>query len=211
MFIFYFRCTMKTSLLLIISSLFFFDSYSQKLTYEISGGVNVSNLKSIVDHNGKLSESSLDHRTSFYFGLGTEFKLKNLGDQFFINLQFQYSEQGSSYYYSYLGSRVFDRVNQFNVPIRLKMNVFDKLTLGFGGYFGYILLTDNYLYEDSENFTKFDSGLILSLDYKLFGAISLESKFLYGITDILNREFDGGAYKHNKYNRVFQLGINYKF
>jgi hypothetical protein len=30
------------------------------------------------------------------------------------------------------------------------------------------------------------------------------------LTDILNREFNSGEYKHDDFNSVFQIGLNYK-
>ena len=189
----------------------FFNSFSQSISYEIVGGLNVSNLKLSINHNGDITKWNRDNRTSFFLGGGIEFPIKNVkSDKFSLNIQLQYSQQGNFVEY-FNNENNFDEVNQINLPVKIKAELFNNLFIGLGGYIGYIVFVDDYFYEDENNYSNFDFGTLVSVEYKLYQKISIEAKYLFGLTDILNREYNEGAYKHNRFNRVFQIGLNYKF
>jgi hypothetical protein len=191
--------------------LFFSNLNSQSISYEIVGGVNVSNLKLSVNHNGDISKWNRDSRTSFFLGGGIEFPVKIAkSNKFSLNIQLQYSQQGN-FVEDFNNENNFDEINQINLPVRIKAELFDNLFIGLGGYLGYLVFVDDYLYEDEKNYSNFDSGALVSIEYKLYKKISIEAKYLVGLTDVLNREYDNGEYKHNRFNRVFQIGLNYKF
>jgi hypothetical protein len=108
------------------------------------------------------------------------------------------------------GGRQYDKVNQINLPFRIKFELLNFFFIGVGGYIGYLVHVDDYLYEDENNYSDFDAGIVTSIQYKIFKKLSIEAKYLFGLTDILNREFDSGEYKHDDFNSVFQIGLNYK-
>ena len=201
----------KTKFLFIFLLLLFYQSFSQSLTYEVFGGVNISNLKSSVNHKGSRLRVSLDSRTAYFFGGSIEFPMNIVkGYNFLLNIQLQYSLQGSSFYFMHDGGRQYDKVNQINLPFRIKFELLKNFFIGAGGYIGYLVHVDDYLYEDENNYSDFDAGIVTSIQYKIFKKLSIEAKYLFGLTDILNREFDSGEYKHDDFNSVFQIGLNYK-
>lgn len=201
----------KKVLLPIFLLLFFFNSFSQSISYEIVGGLNVSNLKLSINHNGDITKWNRDNRISFFLGGGIEFPIKIVkSDKFSLNIQLQYSQQGNFVEY-FNNENNFDEVNQINLPVKIKAELFNNLFIGLGGYIGYIVFVDDYFYEDEKNYSDIDFGTLVSVEYKLYQKISIEAKYLFGLTDILNREYNEGAYKHNRFNRVFQIGLNYKF
>ena len=191
--------------------LFFLKSFSQSFSYEIVGGLNSSNLNLSIHHKGDVLKWKRGSRMSFFLGGGIEFPINiKQNDRFLLNAQIQYSQQGN-FVENFNGGNQYDEINQINLPIRIKYELFENLFIGLGGYVGYIILVNDYFYEDENNYTNFDLGLIGSVEYKIVSKISIEAKYLFGITDILNREFDNGENKHNRFNRVFQIGLNYKF
>lgn len=201
----------KVKFLFIFLFVQFYQSYSQSLTYEVFGGVNISNLKSSVNHNGKHSRVSIDPRTSYFFGGSLEFPVKIAKDyNFLLNIQLQYSLQGSSFNFTHDGGRQYDKVNQINLPIRIKFEPLKNIFIGAGGYLGYLIHVDDYLYEDENNYSDFDAGVAASIEIKIVKKLSIEAKYLFGLTDILNREFNNGEFRHDDFNRVVQIGLNYK-
>ncbi|KGL58800.1 outer membrane beta-barrel protein [Polaribacter sp. Hel1_85] len=201
----------KKVLLPIFLLSFFLNSFSQSISYEIVGGLSVSNLELSINHKGDISKWNRDNRTSFFLGGGIEFPVKIAkSDKFSLNIQLQYSQQGN-FVEDFNNEKNFDEINQINLPIRIKAVLFDNLFVGLGGYLGYLVFVDDYFYEDENNYSNFDFGALASVEYRLYKKISIEAKYLFGLIDILNREYNKGEYKHNRFNRVFQIGLNYKF
>ncbi len=127
----------KTKFLFIFLLLLFYQSFSQSLTYEVFGGVNISNLKSSVNHKGSRLRVSLDSRTAYFFGGSIEFPMNIVkGYNFLLNIQLQYSLQGSSFYFMHDAGRQYDKVNQINLPIRIKFELLNNFFIGAGGYIG---------------------------------------------------------------------------
>lgn len=184
------------------------NSFSQSISYGVVGGVNISNTKVIVDHNGREFENKYDNRVSFYIGGNIEFPFKLRNKDLLLNVELIYSEQGHSLKG---GSETYIyELNQLNLPVRIKSKLFNNFYFGIGGYIGYILQVKGNLYGNKIDEFDLDFGVLSSVEYKLFGDLNIELKYLLGLSDVLNREFKNGEYKHNKYSRVFQVGLNYK-
>ena len=184
--------------------------FGQNLKYGIIGGVNVSNSDVSVNHNGQISNRDYyDNRVSFYVGGSAQLPVSINELDLFLSFELVYSQQG----YTFEGTYETDviELNQLNLPITLKHQVFKNFYFGIGGYVGYILQVKGNLYGNNLSEYDLDLGALSMIEYKVVKKINIELKYLLGLSDILNREFNDGEYKHNNFNRVLQVGLNYKF
>jgi len=185
------------------------NSFSQSISYGIVGGVNISKTKSFVNHNGSISErEGYDNRISFYLGGDIEFPFKLRGKDLFLNIELIYSEQGRLF--KGTDETFIFELNQLNLPIRVKSELFNDFYFGIGGYIGYILQVKGNWYGYKIDEYDLDFGVLSSVEYRLFRNLNIQIKYLLGLSDVLNREFNDGEYKHDNYSRVFQIGLNYK-
>tara|TARA_R110002051_G_scaffold29585_1_gene68901 strand:+ start:261 stop:839 length:579 start_codon:yes stop_codon:yes gene_type:complete len=185
--------------------------FSQSLSYKVNAGLNITNFKYSITDNGSSFSYYNDNRTSYFIGFGVEkpvdiFNFYN----FLLNAELQYSQQGNTFYSPHIG-RQSNVNNQLNLLLSLKAEVIKNICLGLGGYAGFLVYVDEYYREDEETHKNFDLGLIGSVEYKFLKKFSIEAKYLYGLSDILNREFDNETITHDKVNRVIQIGLNYRF
>lgn len=197
------------------SFLFFYflaiNFFSQKINYKINAGLNLSNFKYSATNMNSTSSNTNDNRVSYFFGLGFEKPLNITNNySFLIDAELQYSQQGNSFDDSIIG-RIYDINNQINLLLTLKSETLSNIYFGIGSYLGYIVFVDEYYRDDEENHNNFDFGLVGSLEYRFFKKMSIDIRYLYGLSDILDREFNNGTITHDKYNRVIQIALNYRF
>lgn len=185
--------------------------YSQEISYNIFSGANLSNTKyTINNYKNNNSGAGYNARLAFHLGLGIDipldFTFKNKTN---LSVEIQYSEQGDSFF---IGSkRYLDEINQLNIPIKIKTELLKNLNFGLGGYVGYLLNVEEYLEQDEYNYNNFDLGLAGSIEYKFLENLRVKIQFLYGLKDVLDRDFMENKIKFDRYNRVLQFGLNYKF
>ena len=185
-------------------------SFSQNISYGILGGLNISNSDITVNHNGEISNRDYyDNRVSFYIGGSVQLPVTIKKLDLFLSFELIYSQQG----YIFKGTYETDiiELNQLNLPITLKHEVFKNFYFGIGGYAGYILEVKGNLYGNNLDEYDLDLGVLSVVEYKIVKNLNIELKYLFGLSDVLNREFNDGEYKHNNFNRVLQIGLNYKF
>lgn len=85
-----------------------------------------------------------------------------------------------------------------------------------GGYLGRVVTaqkswSDSDIKHQIEGYNNFDSGLILGLEYKFKFGLFIESRYMYGLSDISKVEFPDSNIEWVYKNRVFQTGIGYAF
>lgn len=195
-----------TLILLFISAI----SFSQKINFSLKGGVNVSNTKFSVINNGYTSDRDFDNRISFYLGGGIEFPVKK--EKMHLQLELLYSRDGYTVVYS---SRQTFGLDLIKIPLSLKVSLFDKLHLLGGGYVGYVInvkFADNaFKALEGDGYENFDYGIILGFEYQFnFGAF-IEARYNYGIADISSVAYPASFIEHIYKNRIFQIGMGYRF
>ncbi len=128
-----------------------------------------------------------------------------------IQVEVLYSRQGHNY--SRFRNSVFE-LDQINLPVILKKPIYRGLSIIGGGYLGHVIVAqeDNgYKKFKQEGYHNFDSGLILGLEYKFKFGLFIESKYMYGLSDVSKVEFPNSNIEWVYKNRVFQTGIGYTF
>lgn len=84
-----------------------------------------------------------------------------------------------------------------------------------GGYLGHVILAqeDNGfgVKFEQDNYNNFDRGLIIGLEYQFKFGLFIESRYLYGLSDI--SKYESAVYNTEWVykNRVVQLGLGYSF
>jgi hypothetical protein len=184
---------------------------SQKISYNFFSGVNLTNTNYIINNNGdKYSGRNNDNRLALHIGFGLDVPINTfLKNNTNLSIEIQYSEQGDSFYFD--DKRQFNKINQLNIPIKIKTELLKNLNLGLGGYVGYLLYIEEYFREDENSYNNIDLGLAGSIEYKFLKKIGVKIQFLYGFKDVLDRKFGDREIYHNLNNKVLQIGLNYKF
>ena len=201
----------KEIIFLIIVLLFFSNAFSQSATSKITEGLNISNYKYTININDASSSYYNGDRVSTFFGLGVEKSIRfQNNNNFLINGELQYSQQGNSFDSEFIGNQT-NFIHQINLLLTLKLETIKNIYLGGGFYTGYLVYVDEYYREDEDTHKNFDFGLVGSFEYRFFKRLSIEVRYLYGVSDILDREFDSSTITHDKYNKVVQIGLNYMF
>lgn len=195
--------------------------YGQKTKFAVKGGLNLSNTRFSVIQNGQeLDRSFYGHdkyknRAAFYLGGSAEFLLKpNKDKTSSIQVELLYSKQGSTYNFS--DSKKTFELDQINLPIVLKYPLFNNFFILGGGYLGHVInaqesWSNNDIKHQIEGYHNFDSGLILGLEYKFKFGLFIESRYMYGLSDVSKVEFPDSNIEWVYKNRVFQIGVGYDF
>ncbi|QAR30016.1 PorT family protein [Ornithobacterium rhinotracheale] len=126
--------------------------------------------------------------------------------------------------------------NQINMPFAVKYEVVQGLKIKAGGYFGYLIslggklkyegktrkignildkttsIYDGYTtteYKASELFKRFDFGLNAGAEYNFVNGLFAEANYTFGLQSFVDdADIDEGE---KLKNRVFQIGLGYKF
>lgn len=190
------------------------QSNSDEPQFGIKGGVNFSNIYSTeVDDDNVL--------TSFNAGIYGSFPV---GDIISIQPELLYSRKGGELVYDNAiatGKTQF-KLNYIEVPVLLKVNITDNLSVHAGPYFSYLIgaevnndangsaadFDDAY---DNDDFNKFDVGISGGIGYD-FNSIGIGARYNYGFSTIgKEREFAGTTYTiPDGKNSSLSLYISYK-
>jgi len=175
---------MKQLLLLALLLGLSINTFSQSGTFGVRGGYNISNL----DFEGEpIMENK--HRNSFYIGVFAEY---SLGKAVAIVPELQFSAEGANDEKLHL--------DYIQAPILFKFNLGKKMRFGLGPQAGYKIPK----YNDGIRDMAF-SG-VGSLEYKLNYALFVDLRYTYGMSDILETEFNNSAKNTN-----IQIGVGYQF
>ena len=111
----------KEIIFLIIVLLFFSNAFSQSATYKINAGLNISNYKYTININDASSSYYNGDRVSTFFGLGVEKSIRfQNNNNFLINGELQYSQQGNSFDSEFIGNQT-NFIHQINLLLTLKL------------------------------------------------------------------------------------------
>jgi hypothetical protein len=182
--------------------------------FGIKGGVNFSNIYNTeVDDNNVL--------TSFNAGLYGAFPL---GGIISIQPEILYSRKGGELTYdnAFVTGKTQFKLNYIEVPILLKVNITNNLSVHAGPYFAYLLdaevnndadgnaidFENNY---NNDDFNKFDVGISAGIGYG-FDSFGIGARYNYGFSTIgKERAFAGTSYTiPDGKNSNISLYLSYK-
>ncbi|WP_165732736.1 porin family protein [Polaribacter sp. 20A6] len=186
------------------------------MKYFVKGGLNLSNTNFKVIERGVSSSREFDNRKSFYVAAGINFPLTEVKDNILLQVQLVYSEQGWVYNYTEPGDFTAHEINQINLPIYLKTRVLHNFYLNIGTYLGYVVhskekTSDNPNRFEIEGYKNFDSGLLAGFEYHFNFGLFLETKYMFGLSDISKVAYPTSFIEHSYKNRVLQIGLGYTF
>ena len=76
---------------------------------------------------------------------------------------------------------------------------------------GYIFKVKDSWGTTLNDYTNFDLGATIGIQYDFDFGLYIETRYLYGLTDILKLEYPESLIEHENKNRVFQVGIGFNF
>lgn len=190
----------------ILMLVFSLSIHSQSIKFNIKTGYNSSNIEYNVIVNGSSSNREIHNRNSFYVGGEMEYPInwKSTNDTS-IKIGLIYSEQGSTYF------ETTTIINQINLPIVLKKRIFNNFSFQAGTYLGYIIKVKDSWGTTLNDYTNFDFGSTIGIQYDFDFGLYIETRYLYGLTDILKLEYPENLIEHENKNRVFQVGFGFNF
>ena len=185
------------------------QSFGQ-VSFGVKAGLNLSNVKNV---------GSLDNKTRLGLNGGfiTEIKISK---KFIVRPEVLYSIKG--YNFPPIGNDVGGTVslNYISIPLFGGFRPNDKFTILLGPEFN-VLTNANSKFNGSNHdvtkyYRKFDLAIDLGVAYKIKHGLGVELRYSYGFEDLVDVTYtdqagnDIGKDRIGS-NRVFQLGVFYKF
>lgn len=175
---------------------------AQTITTNIKGGLTFSgaNFK-VSSDNILIHENKVSPLSGFYFGGLATFHSKDPKLKFQVEL---YYNQNKS---------VFENVecqhtitfHQITLPVLEKIKIVDRLWLTAGAFVSANLKVKEFR---SEDFKKFDFGMLTGLEYKLKNGLALDLRWQIGFNNMIINEISHS--RKSKYNtETINLGIAY--
>jgi opacity protein-like surface antigen len=159
----------KSSILVGILLVFTQVSFSQSVKFGIKAGLNYANVTG--------SEIKTEAITSYHAGLVSEIKLT---DGIAIQPELLYSTQGATY-----KNAIEDFKNELGyitIPILLKINLYENLSLEIGPQAGFLLSEKNKFVTNKSN--TFDFAANAGLGLKVTDSLFLQARYGLGLTEI---------------------------
>ena len=193
----------------------FYSSFSAaqiQVRYGLSGGVNFANGDFAEVGSGVSMGVDTQYRTAFYFGGLAEYSIPVMSPKLYGQVGLMYSGNGFRIENS-ANPEVRFRIHQLNVPILLKYELFPQLRVAAGGYLGTILGVQEKIgdepWESTGTYKSFDAGFLVGVEVPLTYHLFLEARYNFGLVNIADVEEMGVEADFT--NRVFQVGMGYKF
>lgn len=203
-----------------------FSANAQELKFGAKAGVNFSTL-SVADqketYGGReiITKINTGYRTGFHVGAFVEY---GVSDNLFVEGGLAYNNLGStvesaeaSVNGQTIGKREFKdtsfTLNTINVPLWVKYDIVGfrpKVGLDLGYLLNVKAKNENTTttYDDLEK--RFDLGLGLGAEYNLPMGLFFDATFNLGLLNLASKE-DSEDSSFEVKNRVFQIGVGYKF
>ncbi len=159
-------------------------TFSQETKYGVRGGVNISNLDFTPD-----ADFQNLHRNGFVFGGFVDY---GFSESLSLQVELQYSAEGAK----------ADELNAdyIQMPIMLRFHLGDKFTVGAGP------MASVKTWKNQDAFSTFTFSGIGGVEYMITDELFIDARFSYGITNILDEDFDGIEAKNNN----IQIGFGIK-
>jgi len=172
---------------------------NENFRYGVTGGLNVTGVSHVDDSKAKLS---------FYAGAFAEFRL---GYVVSIQPEVIYSRQGYKTDINSIDS--WHRMNYLNIPVLVKLYLFEGLSLDLGPQFGILLngktkskVNGATVKTDIDGLKGGDISFAMGFTYRFYNGVFVNTRYNLGLTD--NLKNNSGD---NFSNRVWQIGVGYAF
>jgi opacity protein-like surface antigen len=176
------------------------QSWSDKFQIGVKGGLNFATVAGD-------DFISPDGRTSFYAGLLAEIPVSDI---FSIQPEAFYSGQGFDINDNPNGIDAQYQVDYIQVPILLKVYIFDGLNIHAGPQFGFKVNeevdfepTNNVSDFDTDDVQDFDLQLTTGIEYKFAESFFVQARYTYGFSEMIEN-----VDVHNSY---LSAGIGFMF
>ena len=212
-------------------------SLAQEIKYGVKVGMNVSSLRG--DFPVEINEKS---KIGFHAGAFLEYAIN---EKLSIQPELIYSTQGGQSDVEkydealyYLGINPIPELTYLNLPILLKYEFINRLSIEFGPQIGYLLSAQtkleyidsssretveidilnggNYTIFDSEveiepSVNRFDYGLNAGLSYELIKELFIQARYYLGIAVVDKTSARNRSSNYESKNSVLQFSLGYKF
>lgn len=177
--------------------------------FGIKAGLNVADVeRKAVVNLADAKDAETAPKYSFYAGAVVNF---DFGSPVGLETGLIYSDQG-------VGGKASTSIGQLNLPILAKypLTFLPGLAVKGGLYVGYILSAKAELNGEAKelDYNAFDAGLTAAAEYALPMGLFFDAGFNYGLTNA-GKEPEAGKQTDLKVsslkNRVFQVGVGYRF
>jgi opacity protein-like surface antigen len=191
--------------------------FSQDFKFGVKGGLNVASQDITVQDNEGIS-TSLKNVIGINIGVFGQFKVS---EKFYLQPELFYSMQGQALEIVFDGQMAVltQEVNYIVLPVMAKYYTGKKFSIQAGPQLGLLVAATKkadssipWLPSSSEeaksNYNSTDFGLNFGLSYDFSKNVSLATRYYIGLSDakkIVSEESSASK------NRVFSLGVEYKF
>ncbi|MEZ4802710.1 MAG: porin family protein [Gelidibacter sp.] len=159
-------------------------TFSQETKYGVRGGLNITNLDFEPDADFKNM-----HRNGFAFGGFVDY---GFSESLSLQVELQYSAEGA---------KADDlKADYIQMPIMLRYHFGDKFTIGVGP------MASLKTWKNQDAFSTFSFSGIGGVEYMITDELFVDARFSYGITNMLDHDFDGIEAKNNN----IQIGLGIK-
>lgn len=187
---------MKQALIALTACMLVLTGYSQRASFGVKGGVNVSQLN--IQNN-----DSYDSKVGLHAGLLVHI---HASEKWAVQPEIIYSSEGAQYKSS--GNEVKVNLNFINIPVLLQYMFHNGVRLEGGPQLGFLVnaktKTDNASI-DNNNFNSPAFSIPLGIGYLTSNGLGFDARYVFGVSNI-NKD-DHPTIQSN----VFQFGIFYQF
>lgn len=185
------------------------QSFGQ-ISFGVKAGFNVSNVKNVGSTENKT-------RLGLNGGLLTEIKIRK---KIIVRPEVLYSIKGNKFPATAFNGGGTLSLNYISIPLLGGFRPTDKFTILLGPEFNFLTSAnsrfDGVNHDGTKNFRKFDFAIDLGATYTIIKGLGVELRYSYGFEDLVDVTYtdqngnDIGTGRIGS-NRVFQLGVFYKF
>ena len=174
--------------------------------YGVKSGINIATTKDII--------AFPKTRLGFHSGFFVSIPLKN---KFFLQPELLYSSKGYSYNDLSDGKTISMRLNYLTLPLLAGYQINKQVSVLSGIEAGYLLKAVNYFNQQKNDVTndfpqRFDLGLNVGVLFAITKSIGVDMRYSYGFKNLYQADdFGNPASEKKGANRVFQVGVNYRF
>ncbi len=173
----------------------------------VKAGANIATTKNLIEFP--------ENRLGWYGGITAIIPFKK---KLFVQPELFYSSKGyksNNQFGSFYSSL---RLNYLNAPVLVRYNFDTKTSVLLGPEFGYLLAArliignENNINVLKQYPPRFDISACIGLQHRFTKNAGIEIRYNYGFNTLYSVDAVGNRYTEKKgSNRVFQIGVNYKF